>query len=244
MKTPVADTRHGARLPGALIGGAGLLLLLAVAAFWPNYLSRPWASVDAHTHVHALLGTAWMGMLIVQPVLVFTRRRRAHRALGRAAAWLAPAFVVSGVLLAHFKLKGMGADLFAREGVYVYLPLAMALLFGAAAGLGFFWRRSTPVHARFMASTALLLVDPVLGRLMFFYLPPLPHVQLYQGIGFSVVALALAALLRTLPAGTAGRAAFRYFCVGCITVLALFFVLPHTGAWAAFTLWFRALPLS
>ncbi len=67
-----------------------------------------------------------------------------------------------------------------------------------------------------MVSTALLLVDPVLARLMFFH----------------------------LPAGVAGRVAFRNFCVGTVAVLMLFFVLPLTGAWAAFTLWFRAVPLT
>jgi hypothetical protein len=239
-----ADTPRGGSLPRVLLAGAGLLLLLAVAAFWPHYLSRRWAAIDAYTHVHALLGTAWMGMLVVQPALIVKGRRRAHRAFGHAAALLAPAFVVSGVLLAHFKLKGMPADLFAKEGVYVYLPLSVALLFAAGAGLGYAWRRSTAVHARFMVSTALLLVDPVLARLMFFHLPRLPFEQLYQGISFSLIALALFFLWRTLPAGIAGRVAFRNFCVGTVAVLMLFFVLPHTGAWAAFVLWFRALPLT
>jgi uncharacterized membrane protein YozB (DUF420 family) len=244
MNARIADTQHGVRLPLVLLVGAGLLLLLAAAAFWPNYLSRPWASIDAYTHMHALLGTAWMGMLVAQPALVFAGRRRAHRALGRGALSVAPAFVVSGVLLAHFKLSRMAADLFAKEGVYVYLPLSVALLFAVAAGLGWFWRRSPAVHARFMASTALLLLDPVLARVLFFRLPRLPFDALYQGISFSLVALALFFLWRTLPAGVAGRAAFGNFCIGTVGVLVLFFVLPHTRAWAAFTLGFRGLPLT
>lgn len=244
MKAPRAAEPLGWRLPVGLLGGAVLLLLLASAAFWPLYLSRPWVGIDAYTHVHALLGMAWMCMLVVQPALVYTGRRRAHRALGRVAVFVAPAFVVSGVLLAHYRLGRMAEAVFAREGVYVYLPLSVALLFAVAAGLGVYWRRSSGVHARFMASTALLLIDPVLGRLLFFRLPPLPFEQLYQGISFSLVALALFGLWRTLPANAPGRVAFRNFCIGTVVVLALFFLVPHTGAWAAFTLLFRALPLT
>ena len=38
--------------------------------------------------------------------------------------------------LAHFKLKGMPEAPVAREGACVYLPLSVAMLFAAGAGLG------------------------------------------------------------------------------------------------------------
>lgn len=244
MNTGRTAAPRSPRLPTGLFVAAVLLLLLAIAAFWPPYLSRRWAAIDAYTHVHALLGTAWLLLLIVQPWLIAKGFRAAHRAVGRGAVLVAPAFVVSGVLLAHFRLGRMSEAAYAKEAVYVYLPLSIALLFAVAAGLGIFWRRAPAVHARFMASTALLLLDPVLARLLFFRLPPLPFEQLYQAISFSLVALALFFLWRSLPAGAAGRTAYRNFCIGTVTVLALFFVLPHSGVWAAFTRGFRALPLT
>lgn len=244
MNAGRAAAPHDLRLPRGLCVAAVLLLLLAVAAFWPPYLSRRWAAIDAYTHVHALLGAGWLLLLAVQPGLIVGGRRATHRAVGRGAVLVAPAFVVSGVLLAHFRLGRLSEAAYAKEAVYVYLPLSMALLFAVAAGLGFHWRRSPAVHARFMASTALLLVDPVLARLLFFRLPPLPFEQLYQALSFSLVALGLWVLWRTLPPGAAGRVAYRNFCIGTVAVLALFFVLPHSGVWAAFTRGFRALPLT
>jgi hypothetical protein len=113
-----------------------------------------------------------MLMLVVQPVLIIFGCRLAHRMAGRTSLVVAGGFVLSGLLLTHFRASRMTEAAFAKEGMYIYLPLAVAVLFAAACVLGFRWRKSAPVHARFMLSTALLLIDPVLARIMFFYLPP------------------------------------------------------------------------
>lgn len=220
------------------------LLLLASLAFWPMYLSRGWSAIDRYTHAHALLGSLWLLVLVIQPLLILRGHRSAHRISGRVFLFIALAFVVSGVLLTHFRVSRMPEEVFAREGLYIYLPLAVALLFAAACGLGLHWRRSAAVHARFMVTTALLLLDPVLGRIMFFYFPRLPSEDLYQGITFTLIAVVMALLARSLPISANGRTWYRNYCLGAMATLALFFVVPHTGAWLAFVLWFRALPLT
>jgi hypothetical protein len=200
--------------------------------------------MDRYTHAHAFLGTVWLLVLIAQPVLILRGYRAAHRIVGRTSLLVAFAFVVSGVLLTHFRVSRMPEAAFAKEGIYIYLPLVVALLFAAACGLGFRWRRSTAVHARFMVSTALLLVDPVLARIMFFYLPPLPSDNLYQGITFALIAVVMALLVRSLPKSEMGRNWYRNYCLGTLATLALFFTVPHTSAWLAFVHWFRILPLT
>jgi hypothetical protein len=133
---------------------------------------------------------------------------------------------------------------FAKEGIYIYLPLAVAVLFAAACALGVRWRVSTPFHARFMLSTGLLLIDPVVARIMFFYLPSLPSDHLYQGITFTLIAVAMVYLVKSLPSHTPGRNWYRNYCIGTAAVLALFFAVPYTGMWLAFVNWFRVLPLT
>ena len=220
------------------------LLLLAPVAFWPMYLSRNWAAIDRYTHAHAFLGTLWLLVLLFQPILILGGYRLAHRVVGRTSLFVALAFVLSSLLLTHFRVSRMTEAAFAKEGVYVYLPLAIAALFAAAVVLGIRWRVSAPVHARFMLSTGLLLVDPVVARIMFFYLPRLPSDELYQGITFTLIAAAMVYLVISLPRHALGRIWYRNYCIGAVAILALFFAVPYAGAWLAFVNWFRVLPLT
>ena len=218
------------RPPAALLTLS--LLMLAVVAFWPLYLSKSWSAIDRYTHAHALFGTLWLVVLIAQPLLILRGYRAAHRIAGRTSLFIAFAFVASGLLLTHYRVSRMSEATFAKEGIYIYLPLTVALLFAVACVLGFRWRRSTAVHARFMVSTALLLVDPVLARIMFFYLPPLPSESLYQGITFTLIAIAMVLMVRSLPPLAKGRNWYRNYCVGSMSVLALFFVSAARGCLA------------
>jgi len=218
--------------------------MLASVAFWPLYLSKGWSTIDRYTHAHAFFGTLWLFVLIAQPLLILRGHRAAHRVVGRFSLSIAFAFVGSSFLLTHYRVSRMSEATFAKDGIYIYLPLAVAFLFAVACALGFRWRRSTAVHSRFMASTALLLVDPVLARIMFFYLPPLPSENLYQGITFTLIAVAMVLLVRSLPSSAKGRDWYRNYCLGSMSVLALFFVVPYAGAWLDFVRWFRNTPLT
>jgi uncharacterized membrane protein YozB (DUF420 family) len=220
------------------------LLVFAAAAFWPMYLSQNWAGIDRYTHAHAAFGALWMAILVVQPVLIRLGYRFAHRTTGWVALFVAVGFVISGLLLTHFRVSRLTEAAFAKEGIYIYLPLSVAVLFAIACGLGFVWRKSAAVHARFMLSTALLLVDPVLARLMFFHLPPLPSNHFYQGVSFSLIAAVMVYLANSLPRAAPGRSAYRNYGLAAAVVLGLFFAVPYTGAWLLFVNGFRALPLT
>lgn len=230
-------------LPVRLAASVVVLSALAVPAFWPAYLGKP-LSVDPYTHVHALFGLLWLALLLAQPLLVRARKIALHRAVGRAGVAVGIGFVVTSVLLTHHRASRMDAELFAREGFGFYLPLVMAALFAAAFALALIWRRVTPLHGRYMAATALTLVDPVLARLLFFYAPPLPAPLLYQMPAFTIIVVVLLALLRSIPPGFAGRRAFRAFTIATVAALLLFFLTPHSVTWLRFLQWFRSLPLT
>ena len=208
------------------------------------YLSKDWSAIDRYTHSHALFGTLWLVILVLQPALILRGYRLAHRLAGRVSMFIALAFVLSSFLLTHFRVSRMTDAAFANEGVYIYLPLAVTVLFATACLLGFRWRKSTKVHSRFMLSTALLLVDPVLARILFVYVPRLPSNALYQGITFTLITAALALLVTSLPSQVPGRTWYRNYCIAAVATLALFFAVPYTGTWLAFVNWFRVLPLT
>jgi hypothetical protein len=161
---------------------AATLIALSVIAFWPRYLSQPFATIDRYTHVHAAAASLWLLLLIAQPLLIRARRLDLHRVLGRVSYGRAPAIVVSSVLLAHARFKVMDAAAFEAEAAALYLPLFSAVLFSLAYGLAVVHRRAAALHARLMVCTALVLIDPVVGRTLAFHFPPLPNVLLYQAI--------------------------------------------------------------
>lgn len=222
---------------------AAALTVLALGAFWPMYLAKPFSTLDRTTHVHAAIGLVWMLLLVAQPLAIRGGRLGLHRAMGRVAYVVAPAFVVSGVLLAHVRFAAMDARVFVEEARFLYLPIHTALLFALAAGLGFAFRRHTALHARLMATTGLLLIDPVIVRLMVHYLPPLPF-AVYQSVTFGLTDLAFVGLVLWFRPPARDRRPLWALLAVLVTAHVLWFALAPTAAWLAFAQWFRALPLS
>jgi len=104
---------HSIRSAGALLVLS--LIGLTIAAFWPSYLSRPFAKIDGYTHAHATLGAIWLFLLLAQTFLIRTGKRDAHRALGKLSYLFAPLFFLSGLLLANFRFSRMAEAIFAKE---------------------------------------------------------------------------------------------------------------------------------
>lgn len=229
------------RITGMLVG---LLLVLALFAFWPLYLSRPFAEVDRYTHFHAAVALAWMLLLLVQPWLVRRRRLDLHRLAGRATWLVAPLFVLSGVLLAHFRFAAMDDRKFEAEAFTLYLPLHSVVLFALLYGLGLRYRSVPAAHGRFMVATALLLIDPVVGRVLYFHFPPLPAPWLYQAITYGLVDLLALALVLSFRGPAPARRALAGMLAILVAAQALWFAFAPSATWLAFAAWFRGLPLT
>jgi hypothetical protein len=227
--------------PLTFLGSApyfGALFAIALLAFWPTYLSRL-SAVSGYTHVHAVTASMWMLLLVAQPLAIRRRRMAVHRALGRASYVIAPIVAMSMVLLAHSKTHGA-----AREDLLgAYVPLSLAALFAACYALGIATRRTMALHARFMVSTAMPLIDPVFVRLLnwIYATPPF----LYQWITFSLTDAVFVVLIWRERHARTGRAVFPALLAAF--VLSQFLVLSglyQASAWEAFMRWFAALPLT
>lgn len=217
---------------------------LVVLAFWPLYLSRPFASVDGYTHLHAVMGSSWLALLVVQPAAMHTRQFTLHRLLGRISYVLAPLFALASMLLSHHRLASMDDDTFLAEGFSHYLPFYATTVFVLAYGLGLRFRRMPAAHGRFMLATAIPLVDPVLGRVMAFYLPTLPSPWHYQAITFAVATLIGGLLVFTYRGSTAARRALLGYFAVLVFLEVGWFVIAPTAPWLEAVGWFRAMPLT
>lgn len=217
---------------------------LVVLAFWPLYLSRPLASTDRYTHFHATAGSLWLLLLIAQPAAIYFYRYPLHRFFGSLSYVLAPLFVIASGLLSHYRLSQMTDEVFAVEGYAHYLPFYAVIVFSAAYALGLRYRLDADAHGRFMLCTGLPLIDPAIGRVLFFYLPALPSPWLYQAITFTLATVVAAILVFTYRGrASARRALSGYFALLVIMELG-WFTVSRTPQWLEAVRWFRGLPLT
>ena len=216
----------------------GSLLLLALIAFWPTYLSRP-LTADTYTHLHAISATLWMLTLVAQPLAIRTKRLTLHRRLGRSSYALAPVVLMSMVLLAHSKTHGVSV----AQNVGIYVPLSLTALFALSYTLGILTRRTLALHARFMVCTAFTLIDPVLVR-MLFWVNPNPT-WTYQWFTFAVTDLVFVMLIWRERHSRSGRAVFPTMLgVFVVAQAILLFGFYRALWWQAFVRWFGVLPLT
>jgi hypothetical protein len=217
---------------------------LVVLAFWPLYFSRPLAEVDRYTHLHAIAGSLWLLLLVVQPLAIHREWYRLHFALGKFSYVLAPLFVVAGVLLSHHRLTSMTDETFASEGFSHYLPFYGSVVFALAYVLGLRFRHDAEAHGRFMLLTAIPLIDPVLGRVLAFYFPALPSPWLYQAVTFSLATVVATTLVFSYKGAATSRRALVGYLVALVALELGWFTLSLTPQWLETVRWFRSLPLT
>ena len=218
------------------------LLLIALVAFWPSYLSQLGAQT-AYTHLHAFLATSWMLMLVAQPLLIRAKRRDLHRALGKISYGLVPIIIASVILLANSRIKGIEGDAFPLRSYILYLQISLVVVFGLCYAAAIVTNKDMALHSRFMICTGFTLIDPVFIRLLF-WIGPEPTWN-YQWLTFGITDVAILALIWLERDARRGRWVFPAMLV--VFVLSqLPAVLQLTGlpVWQAFAHWFAALPLT
>jgi len=214
-------------------------LLLALAAFWPSYISKPLAS-GGFTHLHAATATLWMLMLIAQSWAIDRRRVALHRALGKSSWLLAPLLVVTVLLVAHERIAGAPAQAYAIQTYILYLQLSLAALFAISYAFAIATRRSVARHSRFMICTALTLVDPIVIRLLF-WIDTTPAWN-YQWLTFGLTDLAFLVLIGLERENRAGRGVFpAMLALFAAAQLPALLGLTESAAWQGFARWVAGL---
>lgn len=143
-----------------------LALLIAIGGFYPSFFSRL-GDTDPVRLFHGVMATLWMLMLTTQSWLIAHRHVRAHRLVGRASLIVVPLFIISGLLVLHAMLAGQERGFVKAFGTMLaFLDLTSILYFVWTYCMALHHRHRMQLHARYMASTATLLLPPALARLM------------------------------------------------------------------------------
>jgi hypothetical protein len=139
-----------------------MMLVAVVVGFGPSYyFAGAWNAPlpSMVIHVHAVLFSCWMLLLVTQVSLVATHRVNVHRQLGIAGCVLAAAMVISGVLAASDSLirppRVPGRDVLA---FYIF-PMSNMFMFAVLMTFAYRQRRDSASHKRLIliATTALML---------------------------------------------------------------------------------------
>lgn len=217
-----------------------LLLATAFLGFWGSYFSRL-ADNDLTRHVHAATALSWVLLLITQAWLMRRRHYALHRRLGRFSLVLAPLFVVSGLFMVQHSLAHPSPFTQAFGARLTFLDLTTLAWFAIAYCLALYHRRDTPVHARYMASTAILVLPPALVRVVGTHLPGITSFEMALHLGYFITEALIAALILHDLRG--GRLRAPYVLLLALTVMqqVVFVVLPGVPWWTRFCEWIASL---
>jgi len=145
------------------------LLITAVAGFGRSYFFKPVLAsppLSPLLHLHGIVFTAWLVLLIVQSGLIRAHRVDLHKRLGIAGALLAAAMVVLGIMVAvtaarHGKSAGGLAPL-----AFMIFPFGQTVMFGGFVGVGLWKRRQPELHRRLILLGSITLMTPAISRLV------------------------------------------------------------------------------
>ncbi|GAB3100575.1 hypothetical protein [Lysobacter terrae] len=217
-----------------------LLLATAIAGFWGSYFTRL-AQNDLVRHVHAATAFAWVLLLIVQAWLMRRRSMALHRRLGRTSLALAPLFVVSGLFMVQHMLAHPSPFAQAFGAQLAFIDLTTLAWFAIAYLLALRHRRETPLHARYMASTALLVLPPALARVLGTHVPGVTSFEMAFHGAYFITELLILVLLLQVRSSARVRAPFAQLLALTVLQQIAFVILPGVPAWTNACAWIAAL---
>jgi hypothetical protein len=141
-----------------------LFIPLTFLGFYKTYfvLSPEFeGTVDCYTHIHAFIASLWISLLIIQPLLIRSKKFSLHRTFGKIS------YVVFFALILSFipqMIKEYGKGLFPLNASF---DIALLMLFYI---LAIKHKKDVAIHMRYMIAIVLIFVGPTLGRIIFFLL--------------------------------------------------------------------------
>jgi len=122
--------------------------------------------VDAFHHFHAILLILWLILLIIQPVLIRSRKLQLHKWFGRFSYLLVPVMVASMLYayrVQYFRLEKLGIPR-SENLALLFSPFTDILPFAVFYVLAIANTRNIPAHMRYMIATALVVVGAGIVR--------------------------------------------------------------------------------
>ena len=161
-----------------------LFIPLTFLGFYKTYfvLSPEFiGTVDTYTHIHALVASLWLTLLITQPLLIRFKNIDLQRTFGKISYFIFFALILSFI---PQMIKEYGKGFFPLNASF---DIALLMLFFTFA---LYYKNDVAKHMRYMIAITLIFVGPTLGRIIFFLLE-LEHLGSLQIPYLAVIAILL-----------------------------------------------------
>jgi hypothetical protein len=211
-------------------GMAVAFLLTAFAGFAQTYFLKGFYHTPPLTllvHMHGLVFTAWLIMLLVQTALVASHRVDLHRRLGVIGALLAAIMIPIGVMTALASARRGMAPPGLDPLMFLIIPLGSVAMFAGFVGAALWKRRDREIHRRLMLLGTISIMAPAIARMPFVALRP-------AFASYLALLFVLAAIIYDWR--SRGRVHSIYIWGGLIILLSspMRFGIGHTSVWKSF----------
>lgn len=142
--------------------------------------------IDGYVHLHAIIASIWIIILITQPLLIRYKKFAWHKILGKIS------YVVFPLLILSF-IPRMIALINSDHPNNLFFPLADCTLLILFYSLAIYNRRKTPKHMRYMIGAAIVFLGPTIGRIGPLLLGLSDNVT--QNVQYGIIYLILIALI-------------------------------------------------
>ena len=116
-------------------------------------------------HVHGVLFTSWMLLLVAQTSLVASRRTPLHRRLGVVGGVLAVLMTGAAIAMTLDLARRMAVAPTEEGLAFVIVPFFTIIVFPVLVGISLVYRRQPEVHKRLMLIATLELVTAGVARI-------------------------------------------------------------------------------
>lgn len=228
-----------------------LLVPFTIWGFFPSYFGKLFAKQPSIFHIHAFFMILWIGLAIIQPILIKQKKTKLHRLIGKVSYFIMPlVFISTYFMIRHIYYKQIerltivskekatvtAAEAQANAGVVVTIGLMYLFLLISFYSLAIINRKKILPHATFMFAAILTLLGPTVDRILF-------QVYDYYSIEFNLFAelfvfVMIDLLLISLAVYQHRKSLSIKPVLTALTVYIIgqvaYFLLPKLKAWPAF----------
>ncbi len=138
-----------------------LLIPLTFLGFLKTYFNQIPTfeeNITPYIHVHAIIASIWILVLITQPLLIRNRKNKLHNKIGKISYILFPLLILSFI---PQMIRIINSD----NPQVLFFPLADSISLTIFYSLAIYYRKTLSKHMRYMIGTAIVFLGPTIGRI-------------------------------------------------------------------------------